>query len=119
MLVCVCVQRVTVTKRNGSLGMSIVGGRGQTSHPFGINKPGIFISKVIITNGLYLFNNNNDDDDVRQAISLGRYGARYIGRLSRGEHSQRSGSSSQPCSDQQEHQVQPAIQHTCVRSGGH
>ena len=24
-------------------------------------------------------------------------------------HSQRSGSSSQPCSDQQEHQVQPAI----------
>jgi len=27
--------------------------------------------------------------------------------------------SSQPCSDQQEHQVQPAIQHSCVRSGGH
>jgi len=38
-----------VTKRNGSLGMSIVGGRGQTSHPFGVTEPGIFISKVIIT----------------------------------------------------------------------
>jgi len=25
----------------------------------------------------------------------------------------------QPCSDQQERQVQPAIQHSCVRSGGH
>jgi len=35
------------------------------------------------------------------------------------EHSQRSGSSSQSCSDRQEHQVQPAIQHSCVRSGGH
>ena len=62
MCVCVCVivnlitvifsvflQRVTVTKCNGSLGMSIVGGRGQTSHPFGVTEPGIFISKVIIT----------------------------------------------------------------------
>ena len=43
----------------------------------------------------------------RQAISLGRYGARYIRRRSRGQRSQRSGSSSQSCSDQQEHQVQP------------
>jgi len=41
------MQRVTVTKRSGSLGMSIIGGRGQTSHPFGITEPGIFISKVI------------------------------------------------------------------------
>ena len=54
----------------------------------------------------------------RQGISLGRYDARYIHRRSRGQHSQRSGSSSQPCSDQQEHQVQPAIQHSCVRFGG-
>ena len=55
----------------------------------------------------------------RQAISLERYGARYIRRHSCRQHSQRSGSSSQSCSDQQEHQVQPAIQHSCVRSGGH
>ena len=47
------------------------------------------------------------------------YDARYIRRHSRGQHSQRSGSSSQSCSDQQKHQVQPAIQHSCVRSGGH
>lgn len=28
------------------MGLSIVGGRGHTSHPFGIDEPGIFISKV-------------------------------------------------------------------------
>ena len=55
----------------------------------------------------------------RQAISLGRCGARYIRWLSCRQHSQRSGSSSQSCSEQQEHQVQTAIQHSCVRSGGH
>ena len=60
----------------------------------------------------------------RQAISLERYGARYIRWLSCRQHSQRSGSSSQSCSDQQEHQVQPAIQHSCslrwpLRQGVH
>lgn len=40
------VQRVTIVKLNGSLGMSIIGGAGQTSHPFGVSEPGIFVSKV-------------------------------------------------------------------------
>jgi len=33
-------------KIDGTLGMSIVGGINKVCHPFGINEPGIFISKV-------------------------------------------------------------------------
>jgi len=52
---------------------------------------------------------------LRQAISLGRYGgSRYIRRRSHGQHSQRCGSSSQPRTDQQEHQLQPAVSNTHV-----
>ncbi|XP_029935661.1 protein scribble homolog isoform X2 [Myripristis murdjan] len=38
---------VTLMKSGGPLGLSIVGGSDHASHPFGINEPGVFISKVI------------------------------------------------------------------------
>ena len=40
------LQRVTIAKAGGPLGLSIVGGTDHTSHPFGVEEPGIFISKV-------------------------------------------------------------------------
>ena len=46
-----------------------------------------------------------------QATSMGRNSSRHVRRCTRGEHSQRGRSCSQPCISQQEHQVQPAIQH--------
>uniref|UniRef100_A0A8C1ID96 Protein scribble homolog n=1 Tax=Cyprinus carpio TaxID=7962 RepID=A0A8C1ID96_CYPCA len=46
-----CGQEVTLIKAGGPLGLSIVGGSDHASHPFGINEPGVFISKVI-PNGL-------------------------------------------------------------------
>lgn len=33
-------------KSGGPLGLSIVGGSDHASHPFGVNEPGVFISKV-------------------------------------------------------------------------
>jgi len=41
-------QEVTLVKSGGPLGLSIVGGSDHASHPFGINEPGVFISKVSI-----------------------------------------------------------------------
>lgn len=35
-------------KSGGPLGLSIVGGSDHASHPFGINEPGVFISKVCL-----------------------------------------------------------------------
>ena len=47
--VCLCtLQPITVVKAGGPLGLSIVGGLDHTSHPFGVDEPGIFISKVDI-----------------------------------------------------------------------
>ena len=37
---------MTIVKAGGPLGLSVVGGIDHTSHPFGIDNPGIFISKV-------------------------------------------------------------------------
>ena len=37
---------IRIVKAGGPLGVSIVGGVDHTSHPFGIDDPGIFISKV-------------------------------------------------------------------------
>uniref|UniRef100_A0A8C1F633 Protein scribble homolog n=1 Tax=Cyprinus carpio carpio TaxID=630221 RepID=A0A8C1F633_CYPCA len=45
------IEEVTLIKAGGPLGLSIVGGSDHASHPFGINEPGVFISKVI-ANGL-------------------------------------------------------------------
>lgn len=39
-------QEVTLVKSGGPLGLSIVGGSDHASHPFGVNEPGVFISKV-------------------------------------------------------------------------
>ncbi|XP_051559516.1 protein scribble homolog isoform X2 [Myxocyprinus asiaticus] len=45
------IEEITLIKAGGPLGLSIVGGSDHASHPFGINEPGVFISKVI-PNGL-------------------------------------------------------------------
>lgn len=37
---------VTIVKAGGPLGLSIVGGLDHASHPFGLDKPGVFVSKV-------------------------------------------------------------------------
>ncbi|XP_042319596.1 LOW QUALITY PROTEIN: protein scribble homolog [Sceloporus undulatus] len=41
------VEEVCLIKAGGPLGLSIVGGSDHSSHPFGIQEPGVFISKVI------------------------------------------------------------------------
>lgn len=41
-----CPQEVCLVKAGGPLGLSIVGGSDHSSHPFGIQEPGVFISKV-------------------------------------------------------------------------
>jgi hypothetical protein len=38
---------VVIAKGEGPLGLSIVGGSDHACHPFGLNEPGLFISKVI------------------------------------------------------------------------
>uniref|UniRef100_A0A8D0H9U1 Scribble planar cell polarity protein n=1 Tax=Sphenodon punctatus TaxID=8508 RepID=A0A8D0H9U1_SPHPU len=38
---------ICLVKAGGALGLSIVGGSDHSSHPFGIQEPGVFISKVI------------------------------------------------------------------------
>ena len=35
-----------MTREENSLGLSIVGGSDHSSHPFGVNAPGVFISKI-------------------------------------------------------------------------
>ena len=37
---------VRIVKAGGPLGLSIVGGLDHSSHPFGADEPGIFVSKV-------------------------------------------------------------------------
>uniref|UniRef100_A0A915Q670 PDZ domain-containing protein n=1 Tax=Setaria digitata TaxID=48799 RepID=A0A915Q670_9BILA len=39
-------EEVELVRENHSLGLSIVGGCDHSSHPFGINAPGVFISKI-------------------------------------------------------------------------
>ncbi|VDN02315.1 unnamed protein product [Thelazia callipaeda] len=39
-------EEVELIRENNSLGLSIVGGSDHSSHPFGINSPGVFISKI-------------------------------------------------------------------------
>ncbi|KAM6971015.1 LOW QUALITY PROTEIN: protein scribble homolog [Tautogolabrus adspersus] len=41
------IEEVILLKSGGPLGLSIVGGSDHASHPFGVNEPGVFISKVI------------------------------------------------------------------------
>ncbi|GAB6023124.1 hypothetical protein CHUAL_007209 [Chamberlinius hualienensis] len=41
------VEEVILVKAGGPLGLSIIGGSDHLSHPFGIDEPGIFISKII------------------------------------------------------------------------
>jgi len=40
------LQEIYLTKGDGPLGLSIVGGKDHNSHPFGVSEPGIFVSKV-------------------------------------------------------------------------
>lgn len=41
------VEEIKIMKQNGAMGLSIVGGGNVACHPFGIEKPGIFISKIV------------------------------------------------------------------------
>ncbi|XP_051827348.1 protein scribble homolog isoform X12 [Antechinus flavipes] len=41
------VEEISLVKAGGPLGLSIVGGSDHSSHPFGIQEPGVFISKVL------------------------------------------------------------------------
>ncbi|KAM9097843.1 protein scribble homolog isoform 1-T1 [Sarcophilus harrisii] len=41
------VEEICLVKAGGPLGLSIVGGSDHSSHPFGIQEPGVFISKVL------------------------------------------------------------------------
>ncbi|XP_028404965.1 protein scribble homolog isoform X2 [Dendronephthya gigantea] len=41
------VERVELKKGNGPLGFSVVGGSDHACHPFGIDEPGLFISKIV------------------------------------------------------------------------
>ncbi|CAG9540465.1 unnamed protein product [Cercopithifilaria johnstoni] len=41
-------EEVELVRDNHSLGLSIVGGSDHSSHPFGVNAPGVFISKITL-----------------------------------------------------------------------
>lgn len=41
------VEEILIKKVNGAMGLSIVGGGNVACHPFGVEKPGIFISKIV------------------------------------------------------------------------
>ncbi|CAD7694038.1 unnamed protein product [Nyctereutes procyonoides] len=41
------VEEISLPRAGGPLGLSIVGGSDHSSHPFGIQEPGVFISKVL------------------------------------------------------------------------
>jgi len=40
-------EEVRLVKQNGAMGLSIVGGGNVACHPFGIDNPGIFVSKIV------------------------------------------------------------------------
>jgi hypothetical protein len=40
-------EEIKIIKQNGAMGLSIVGGGNVACHPFGIDHPGIFISKIV------------------------------------------------------------------------
>ena len=41
------IEQVRLIKQNGAMGLSIVGGGNVACHPFGVDNPGIFISKIV------------------------------------------------------------------------
>ena len=41
------IEEIRIEKQNGAMGLSIVGGGQVACHPFGADKPGIFISKIL------------------------------------------------------------------------
>lgn len=41
------IEEIRINKINGAMGLSIVGGGNVACHPFGIDRPGIFISKIV------------------------------------------------------------------------
>lgn len=41
------IEEIRINKSNGAMGLSIVGGGNVPCHPFGMDKPGIFISKIV------------------------------------------------------------------------
>ncbi|XP_056610275.1 protein scribble homolog isoform X4 [Triplophysa dalaica] len=63
------IEEVTLVKAGGPLGLSIVGGSDHASHPFGINEPGVFISKVI-PNGLASLSGLRVGDRILEVNSI-------------------------------------------------
>lgn len=57
---CGCVQTIKIMKADGPLGLSIVGGADLICHPFGIDKPGTFVSKVCTCSDQCVIIINND-----------------------------------------------------------
>jgi C-terminal processing protease CtpA/Prc len=41
------IEEIKIIKQNGAMGLSIVGGGNVACHPFGVDHPGIFISKIV------------------------------------------------------------------------
>ena len=41
------IETIQINKVNGAMGLSIVGGGHVSCHPFGVERPGIFISKIV------------------------------------------------------------------------
>ncbi|RNA11372.1 scribble -like protein, partial [Brachionus plicatilis] len=42
------IEEIRIMKQSGAMGLSIVGGGNVACHPFGVEKPGIFISKIVV-----------------------------------------------------------------------
>ncbi|KAL5013626.1 hypothetical protein ScPMuIL_007896, partial [Solemya velum] len=47
------VEEITIVKAGGPLGLSIVGGCDHSSHPFGTDEPGVFVSKIVPDGAAY------------------------------------------------------------------
>jgi protein scribble len=41
------IEEIKLMKQGGAMGLSIVGGGNVACHPFGVDRPGIFISKIV------------------------------------------------------------------------
>lgn len=65
-------QKIVIIKNGGSLGISVVGGVGQTSHPFGINDPGIFVSKVGLVAAFFVCVDIGTADIVQVIVHFNR-----------------------------------------------
>jgi len=64
------IEEVRLIKQNGAMGLSIVGGGNVACHPFGIDNPGIFISKIV-PNGAASVTNLRPEETIGIRINGG------------------------------------------------